>query len=173
MAENKEPNRDDAIDESPLDSLDNSAESADVERDSVDQDAPAPSSDIDNAPHDDDASDSGQDGSEDDASESDDAGQSEEDEVYQPKRRRTVAPVKKSKATPKQKDVNAKKHEKKRTTPAMFVRQSVAELKQVKWPNASTVQQYFWVVLVFVLFIMFLVAGLDWLFGLLMLKTLG
>ena len=83
----------------------------------------------------------------------------------------TVAPVKKSKPTPKQSD--AKIVERKRTTPPQFVRQSAGELKKVVWPTRATLGQYFLVVLVFVTFIMFFVAGLDALFGWLMLLWLS
>lgn len=88
------------------------------------------------------------------------------------KRNLTVAPVKKSKPTPKQSEARVVV-ERKRTTPAMFVRQSVGELKKVVWPTAGTLRQYFIVVLVFVTFIMFFVAGLDALFGWLMLLWLS
>ena len=88
------------------------------------------------------------------------------------KRNQTVAPVKKAKPTPKRKDAKAPV-ETKRTTPVLFVKQSIGELKQVKWPTATQVRQYFWVVLVFVLFIMTYVAGLDHIFGWIALKLLG
>lgn len=88
------------------------------------------------------------------------------------KRNRIAAPVRKAKPTPKAK---AKKHQEevKRTSPVLFVRQSIGELKQVKWSSAQMVRQYFAVVLVFVLFVMTFVAGLDWLFGWLLMKALG
>ena len=41
------------------------------------------------------------------------------------------------------------------------------------WPSGATTRQYFFVVLVFVLFIMLIVAGLDALFGWLLLLWLG
>lgn len=88
------------------------------------------------------------------------------------KRNRIAAPVKKAKPTPKARDAK-KTEETKRTSPALFVRQSVGELKQVKWPTAQMVRQYFAVVLVFVLFVMTFVAGLDWIFGWLLLRALG
>lgn len=87
------------------------------------------------------------------------------------KRNQTVAPVKKAKPTPKQS--TTKVVERKRTTPAQFVRQSAGELKKVVWPTAGTLRQYFLVVLVFVTFIMFFVAGLDALFGWLLLLWLS
>ena len=88
------------------------------------------------------------------------------------KRNQTVAPVRKSKPTPKRDDAH-KTVVAKRTTPVQFVKQSAGELKKVVWPSASTTQQYFFVVLVFVLFVMFFVAGLDALFGWLLLLWLG
>lgn len=88
------------------------------------------------------------------------------------KRNQTVAPVRKTKPTPKRDDAS-KTVVRKRTTPVDFVQQSVGELKKVVWPSAATTQQYFFVVLVFVLFIMFFVAGLDALFGWLLLLWLS
>ncbi len=61
----------------------------------------------------------------------------------------------------------------KRTTPAQFVRESVDELKKVVWPTLSQWQQYFIVVLVFVLFIIAIVSALDLLFGWAMLQIFG
>lgn len=61
----------------------------------------------------------------------------------------------------------------KRTTPVEFVGQSVDELKKVVWPTGRQVQQYFVVVLVFVLFIMAYVVGLDTGFGAALLKLFG
>lgn len=87
------------------------------------------------------------------------------------KRNQTVAPVKKAKPTPKRSDAHAV--ERKRTTPALFVKQSIGELKKVVWPTGEQLWRYFGVVLVFVLFIMFFVAGLDALFGWLLLMVLG
>ena len=48
-----------------------------------------------------------------------------------------------------------------RTTPADFLRQVVAELRKVVWPTREQLVTYFWVVLVFVLVVMTLVALLD------------
>lgn len=87
------------------------------------------------------------------------------------KRNQTVAPVRKAKPTPKRDQAAAPVR--KRTTPVEFTKQSVGELKKVVWPTADTLRQYFVVVLAFVLFIMFFVAGLDALFGWLLLKWLG
>ena len=51
-----------------------------------------------------------------------------------------------------------------RTSPITFYRQAVAELRKVVWPTRPQVVNYFFIVLVFVMFMMALVAGLD--FGL-------
>jgi preprotein translocase subunit SecE len=48
-----------------------------------------------------------------------------------------------------------------RTNPADFLRQVVAELRKVVWPTREMLVTYFWVVLVFVLVIMSFVALLD------------
>jgi preprotein translocase subunit SecE len=53
----------------------------------------------------------------------------------------------------------------KRTSPVTFYRQVVAELRKVVWPTRPQVINYFWVVLVFVLVMMAIVAGLDYGFG--------
>jgi preprotein translocase subunit SecE len=53
----------------------------------------------------------------------------------------------------------------KRTSPATFYRQSVAELRKVVWPTQQQVVTYFFVVLVFVLVMMAIVAGLDFAFS--------
>lgn len=60
-----------------------------------------------------------------------------------------------------------------RTTPGMFVNQSVGELRKVIWPTADQLRQYFVVVLLFVLFIVAYVGLLDAGFGWLMLKLFG
>ncbi|MCI1749176.1 MAG: preprotein translocase subunit SecE [Acidipropionibacterium sp.] len=60
-----------------------------------------------------------------------------------------------------------------RTTPVMFVRQSVGELKKVRWPTGSETGQYFIVVLVFVLVIIGYVGGLDALFAKALLDLFG
>jgi preprotein translocase subunit SecE len=48
-----------------------------------------------------------------------------------------------------------------RTTPALFFRQVIAELRKVIWPTRDQLVTYFIVVLVFVLFMMALVSVLD------------
>ncbi|WIY83159.1 preprotein translocase subunit SecE [Propionimicrobium sp. PCR01-08-3] len=118
------------------------------------------------------------DGSADDAGDAEQADEADDEsaeaELAKPKpvkRNQTVAPVKKAKPTPKQSD--AKKGERKSTTPVQFVKQAVGELKKVVWPTPHTTWQYFLVVLVFVLFIMAFVAGLDALFGWLLLLWLA
>ena len=52
-----------------------------------------------------------------------------------------------------------------RTSPITFYRQVLAELRKVVWPTRPQVVNYFWVVLVFVLVMMAIVAGLDYGFG--------
>lgn len=52
----------------------------------------------------------------------------------------------------------------KRVGPVTFTKQCIGELKKVVWPTGEQTGQYFVVVLVYVLFIMAIVAGLD--FGL-------
>ncbi len=52
-----------------------------------------------------------------------------------------------------------------RTSLTTFYRQVIAELKKVVWPTRPQVVNYFWVVLVFVLIMMAIVAGLDFGFG--------
>lgn len=52
-----------------------------------------------------------------------------------------------------------------RTSPITFYRQSVAELRKVVWPTRPQLVNYFFVVLVFVLLMMAIVAGLDFVFG--------
>ena len=53
----------------------------------------------------------------------------------------------------------------KRTSPITFYRQVIAELRKVVWPTRPQVVNYFWVVLVFVLVMMAIVAVLDLGFG--------
>jgi preprotein translocase subunit SecE len=56
-----------------------------------------------------------------------------------------------------------KRHE--RTGPVLFYRQVVAELRKVVWPTQQQLVTYFLVVMVFVVFMMALVSGLDLIFG--------
>ena len=97
----------------------------------------------------------------------------EEQTPAAPRRNLTTAPVRKGRPTPKQSAAKNSDKKKDRTSPVKFTQQSVDELKKVNWPTRSTLSQYFVVVLVFVLFIMAFVAGLDALFGWLLLKWLG
>jgi len=55
--------------------------------------------------------------------------------------------------------------EARRTSPATFYRQVVAELRKVVWPTRQQLITYFWVVLVFVAVMMTLVSLLDLGFG--------
>ncbi|CAL8971509.1 Protein translocase subunit SecE [Propionicimonas sp. T2.31MG-18] len=81
-------------------------------------------------------------------------------------------PSAKGRPTPRQRRAKPGE-ERRRTTPVQFVRESVAELKKVVWPTGSQLQQYFVVVLVFVLIMIAIVSVLDLGFGTLMLKLLG
>ena len=53
----------------------------------------------------------------------------------------------------------------KRTSPVTFYRQVVAELRKVIWPGRRELITYTTVVIVFVAFVVALVAGLDLLFA--------
>ena len=55
--------------------------------------------------------------------------------------------------------------DRKRTSPATFLRQVVAELRKVVWPTQQQLITYFFVVLVFVVVVMTLVSVLDLVFG--------
>ena len=57
------------------------------------------------------------------------------------------------------------KRTEKRTTPTVFYRQVVAELRKVVWPTQEQLVTYFVVVMAFVLFMMALVSVLDLAFG--------
>ena len=84
-----------------------------------------------------------------------------------PQRKMTTAPVRRKKAQA------AKNDEHKRANPIEFCKQSVAELKKVKWLSSQDLGQYFVVVLVFVLVVIAYVSGLDVLFGWLLIKLFG
>ncbi|MDQ7992309.1 MAG: preprotein translocase subunit SecE [Propionicimonas sp.] len=86
--------------------------------------------------------------------------------------RRSATVEAKGRPTRKQSATGAETH-RKRTTPAQFVRESIEELKKVIWPTLSQWQQYFIVVLVFVLFIIAIVSVLDLLFGWALLQFFG
>ena len=90
-----------------------------------------------------------------------------------PKLRARPEPVAgKGHATPKRDHRGAEEH-RQRTTPIQFVKESVAELRKVIWPTMSQLQQYFVVVLVFVLIIIGIVSVLDLAFGWALLKIFG
>lgn len=78
----------------------------------------------------------------------------------------------KGRATPRRRR-NTTTDERHRTTPVAFVREVVSELQKVVWPTASQLQQYFVVVLVFVLIVIGFVSVLDLGFGTLLLKIFG
>ena len=61
----------------------------------------------------------------------------------------------------------------KRTSPATFYRQVVAELRKVVWPTQQQLITYFIVVLVFVLVVMTFVSLLDLGFGKLVFEIFG
>lgn len=90
-----------------------------------------------------------------------------------PQRRVKPEPVaKKGHATPKRDTQPGQEHHK-RTTPVQFVKESAAELRKVVWPTLSQLQQYFVVVLVFVLIIIGIVSVLDLGFGWALLQIFG
>ena len=60
-----------------------------------------------------------------------------------------------------------------RTGPILFVRQVVAELHKVIWPTRTELTTYTTVALVFILFMVGIVTGLDALFGKLVLSIFG
>ena len=53
----------------------------------------------------------------------------------------------------------------KRTTPVVFYRQVVAELRKVVWPTQEQLVTYFFVVMTFVIVMMAIVSALDLAFG--------
>ena len=52
-----------------------------------------------------------------------------------------------------------------KTTPALFFRQVIAELRKVIWPTRDQLVTYFMVVLVFVMFMIGVVSVLDFAFN--------
>ena len=60
-----------------------------------------------------------------------------------------------------------------RTSPATFYRQVVAELRKVVWPTREQLVTYFLVVMVFVVFMMTVVSALDLALGQLVLEVFG
>lgn len=96
------------------------------------------------------------------------AGDEEAEDARVPRREITRAPVRRKKVTE-----TADHQQHKRANPVKFTTQSVGELKKVRWPTGQETGQYFLVVLVFVLFIIAVVGGLDAFFAWGLLKTLG
>ncbi len=101
-----------------------------------------------------------------------DATDAVEAETSRPVRKKTTAgaPARKSTKTPSRKETAPART---RTGPVQFVRESIAELRKVVWPTGTQVQQYFVVVLIFVLFIIAFVGLLDLGLGWALLKLLG
>jgi preprotein translocase subunit SecE len=60
-----------------------------------------------------------------------------------------------------------------RTTPALFVRQVIAELRKVIWPTRHELVTYTTVALVFIVVMVGIVTGLDALLGKLVLQVFG
>ncbi len=60
-----------------------------------------------------------------------------------------------------------------RTSPALFFRQVIAELRKVIWPTRDQLVTYFMVVLVFVIFMIALVSVLDFAFNKAAFKIFG
>lgn len=90
-----------------------------------------------------------------------------------PARRTAGTPVEaKGHATPKRKRTRVAP-EQQRATPVQFVQESAAELKKVVWPTLNQLQQYFVVVLVFVLIMIAIVSALDLGFGALLFRIFG
>ena len=90
-------------------------------------------------------------------------------------RKTAKAPVRKKDAPTRKRSEATAEHEDpyKAKNPAQFVKQSAGELKKVVWPTLSQWQQYFVVVLVFVLLVIAYVSALDLLFGWGLLKIFG
>jgi preprotein translocase subunit SecE len=70
-------------------------------------------------------------------------------------------------------ETGSKATARKRTSPALFYRQVVAELRKVVWPTQEQVVTYFVAVLIFVGVVMTLVSLLDLGFGKLFFKVFG
>ncbi|MDR1712221.1 MAG: preprotein translocase subunit SecE [Propionibacteriaceae bacterium] len=74
--------------------------------------------------------------------------------------RKSASETKKGAPTPSRRTATATE-EVQRTGPVQFVKESIEELKRVNWPTLSQWQQYFWVVLIFVGFVIAYVSLLD------------
>ncbi|MQA97150.1 MAG: preprotein translocase subunit SecE [Streptosporangiales bacterium] len=70
-------------------------------------------------------------------------------------------------------DKQEKPGKKRRTSPIVFYRQVVGELRKVIWPTRKQLITYTTVALVFVLVMVAIIFGLDWAFGELVLKVFG
>jgi preprotein translocase subunit SecE len=57
-----------------------------------------------------------------------------------------------------------------RTKPVEFVREVKAEMRKVAWPTRAEVRKYSIVVLIAIVVLTAMIAGLDWVFGTLILK---
>lgn len=90
------------------------------------------------------------------------------------RRKVSQAPVRKKTPTPKRTDRHSEAFEHEgRVGPVTFVKQSVGELKKVNWPTGTQLRQYFFAVLIFVLFVIAYVGLLDLGFSVLLLKLFG
>ncbi|MBZ5735244.1 preprotein translocase subunit SecE [Nocardioides sp. TRM66260-LWL] len=78
-----------------------------------------------------------------------------------------------SKAVEGSNDSRRQRPSEKRTSPATFYRQVVAELRKVVYPTRDQLTTYFIVVMVFVLVVMAIVSVLDLGFGKLALAVFG
>ncbi len=87
-----------------------------------------------------------------------------------PQRRTTPS---KGRPTPRSRKPVVAQRGDKRATPTQFAKESVEELKKVIWPTGVQVRQYFSVVLVFVLAVIFYVSVIDTAVGALLLKIFG
>ena len=86
--------------------------------------------------------------------------------------RRAVQPAAKDAETPRNRR-RAVAGTPARTTPAAVVHEAAEALRQVVWPTATQVRQYYWVVLAFVVAIIVFVGSLDLAFGWALLKLFG
>ena len=60
-----------------------------------------------------------------------------------------------------------------RTTPALFLRQVIAELRKVIWPTRKELVTYTTVAIVFILVMVGIITGLDYLFTKLVFEIFG
>ncbi|MDO5737407.1 MAG: preprotein translocase subunit SecE [Propionibacteriaceae bacterium] len=98
----------------------------------------------------------------------------EEQSAASEMRRSRNAPVKKTTATRKRSETQKDEYDPyTASNPAQFVKQSASEIKKVVWPTWPQLTVLFLSVLIFVLFMIAFVGGLDMLFGWGLLATLG